>query len=155
MSDITEISIFLASPSDVQEEREAVNEAVDELNDTVAPILGLRFKLLRWEMDARPGLHRDGTQAHIESLIDPRTVDIVLGIFWTRFGTQGPDGRAHTQREIEVAFEHWQQHGRPQVCVYFKDAPYSPESPQELDQWKAVLTFQENFPQEGLWWKFN
>jgi hypothetical protein len=38
--------------------------------------------------------------------------------------------------------------------VYFKKAPYSPFSPEELDQWRKVLEFQKAFPKEGLWWPF-
>jgi hypothetical protein len=39
--------------------------------------------------------------------------------------------------------------------VYFKDAPYTPQSREETDQWGRVLDFKKAFPREGLWWPFS
>src|SRR5437763_16480655 len=32
------------------------------------------------------------------------------------------------------------------------DAPYMPQRPDELDQWRQVLEFKQQFPNEGLRW---
>jgi hypothetical protein len=39
--------------------------------------------------------------------------------------------------------------------VYFNRKPYTPSSSAEVEQWGRVLTFQQSFPKEGLWWQYN
>lgn len=38
--------------------------------------------------------------------------------------------------------------------VYFNQKAYAPKTSAELEQWQQVVNFQENFPQEGLWWPY-
>jgi hypothetical protein len=39
--------------------------------------------------------------------------------------------------------------------LYFNQAPYSPRTSDEAEQWNRVLKFKEGFPREGLWWHYN
>jgi hypothetical protein len=43
------IRAFLASPGDLQEERKAIREAVDEFNESWANELGYQVELVGWE----------------------------------------------------------------------------------------------------------
>lgn len=43
------LSIFLASPSDLAEERAGLKQVIDELNLAWSDYLGMRLELLVWE----------------------------------------------------------------------------------------------------------
>ena len=79
------LSVFLASPSDVQTEREIVEQVIGEFNTAWSLQLGLRMELIRWETHVRPGLGAD-PQAAINYQVTP-DFDLFVGIMWQRFGT--------------------------------------------------------------------
>ncbi|MGH9405181.1 MAG: NB-ARC domain-containing protein [Terriglobia bacterium] len=115
---------------------------------------GFRLELHRWETDAYPGFHAEGPQGLIDPTLKIADRDIVIGIFWKRFGKPTADGRTGTEHELRTAIEAWKGSRRPQVMVYFNQKAYSPKSPDETDQWGQVLRFQKSFPKEGLWWPY-
>jgi hypothetical protein len=45
----TVVQVFVASPSDVQEERDILEVLISELNGSWSKALGVRFELIRWE----------------------------------------------------------------------------------------------------------
>jgi MoaA/NifB/PqqE/SkfB family radical SAM enzyme/tetratricopeptide (TPR) repeat protein len=152
--DTKTLHIVIASPSDVQAEREIVPAVVDEVNAGVADERDLVLKVTRWERDAFPGFHREGPQALIDSILRIPECDIFLGIFWKRFGTPVADSKSGTAHEYKQAYEAWKQKGSPQIFFYFKEKPYAPKTNEEIRQWGLVLEFKEHFPQEGLWWLY-
>jgi hypothetical protein len=81
----TILRVFVASPSDVIEERQLLEEVVKELNLTWSKNLGIRLELVKWETHAFPGIG-DDPQAVINTEIGD-DYDIFIGIMWTRFGS--------------------------------------------------------------------
>ena len=81
---------------------------------------------------------------------------MLLGIFWKRFGTPTTDADSGTEHEFRRAYAAWQQHGRPQIMVYFnlRDPKMRSTSGYQTSM-RQVLQFQEHFPREGLWWPYN
>ena len=154
MSPIQILRIVVASPGDVQAERDALTTVVEELNRGIAGDRSLRFELGRWETDAYPGFHPEGPQGLIDSVLNIQDCDVLIGIFWKRFGTPVKDAGSGTEHEFLRAYEAWQAKGRPQIMVYFNQRPYTPKSKAEIDQWSQVLEFRERFPKEGLWWPY-
>jgi hypothetical protein len=63
MSPIQILRIVVASPGDVQAERNALTMVVEELNRGIAGDRSLRLELGRWETDAYPGFHPEGPRA--------------------------------------------------------------------------------------------
>jgi len=115
---------------------------------------GLHLEGVRWETDARPGFHSEGPQGLIDDELRLDDVDLVVAIFWKRFGTPVPDADSGTEHEIRNAYRHWQETGRPDIMAYFNQRPYAPRSKDETDQWGRVLAFQAAFPKQGLWWPY-
>ncbi|HTR67532.1 MAG TPA: tetratricopeptide repeat protein, partial [Terriglobales bacterium] len=148
------LRVVVASPGDVAAEREAVVRAADEVNRNQGRDRGVRLEVYRWETDAHPGLHAKGPQGLIDPILKIEDCDLLIGIFWKHFGTPTTDAQSGTEHEFRVAYNAWKQNGRPQVMVYFSEAPSSPKSRKEIDQWGRVLDFKENFPKEGLWWPY-
>lgn len=154
MSPIQILRIVVASPGDMQAERDALTTVVEELNRGIAGDRSLRLELGRWETDAYPGFHPEGPQGLIDSVLNIQDCDVLIGIFWKRFGTPVKDAGSGTEHEFLRAYEAWRAKGRPQIMVYFNQRPYTPKSKAEIDQWSQVLEFRERFPKEGLWWPY-
>jgi tetratricopeptide (TPR) repeat protein len=148
------LRVVVASPSDVQPERDAVQAVADELNRGIAKDRGLRLEVARWETDAYPGFHLDGPQGLIDPILRIEDCDILIGIFWKRFGTPTMGAKSGAEHEFRCAYEAWQKNQRPQIMVYFDGKAYAPKSKDETDQWGSVLDFKKDFPKEGLWWPY-
>jgi tetratricopeptide (TPR) repeat protein len=146
--------IFVASPMDVQEERALLPQVIEGLNRDLGDRFGFRIVLLRWETDAYPGFHPKGPQGLIDARLPLEQCDVVIGIFWKRFGTPTADAQSGTESEIKRACLMWKQNGRPKLMVYFNFEEFSPSSQEERAQLDAVLDFRQNFPPEGLWWSY-
>ena len=74
----TILTIFVASPSDVSEERELLDRIVARTNSLLARITPVRLELLRWERDTSPAFGKD-PQSVINKQI-PQDFDIFIGI---------------------------------------------------------------------------
>jgi hypothetical protein len=148
------LRVVLASPGDVQTERDALPDVIAEVNRGVAADRNLRLELIRWETDAFPSFNAAGPQGNIDPILDIAHCDLLIGIFWRRFGTPTNDAGSGTEHEIRLAYQSWQKHGRPQIMVYFNQEAASPRSKAETDQWGRVLEFRDQFPREGLWWPY-
>ena len=137
------IRLFVASPGDVQRERDSLLGIVNELNRTCDWLLGdavIRLELIRWETDTHPDAGR--AQALITDQIGQ--YDIFLGIFWKRIGTPIGKAKSGTIEEFETAYARWQQTGLPHVAVYFNRAPIAPPiSILEAEQLLGVAKFRE------------
>src|SRR5450755_4298586 len=113
------LRMVLVSPGDVAAERDVVSMVVEEVNRQLAPSNGCQLSLWRWETDARPGLHLEGPQGLIDERMEIAESDVVVWIFWKRFGTPTGDAQSGTEHELRMAWEAWRQSGRPDVMVYF------------------------------------
>ncbi len=149
------LRIVVASPGDVKAERDALSTVVEEINNNVAADRGLYLKLARWETDSYPGFHADGPQGLIDPILRIEESDVLIGIFWKRFGTPTGDAQGGTEHEFRLAYGSWEKKQRPQIMVYFNQKSYTPKSREETDQWSLVLKFRDEFPKQGLWWPYN
>lgn len=155
MEQIRTLRIIVASPGDVMAERDALPAVLEELNHGIAADRNLRLELIRWETDAYPGFHPEGPQGLIDTVLQIADCDILIGIFWKRFGSPTMGVSSGTEHEIRTAYEACRQNGRPHIMVYFNKKPYTPGSKEETDQWGQVLEFQRQFPKEVMWWNYN
>jgi hypothetical protein len=148
------LRIVVASPADVQPERDALPSVIEEINRGVAADRGLHLVLSRWETDVYPGFHSDGPQGLIDPILKITHCDLLIGIFWKRFGTPTADGKTGTEQEFTLAHEGWKEKRSPQIFVYFNEKAYTPKSKAETEQWGRVYEFKEKFPKDGLWWPY-
>jgi hypothetical protein len=156
LTTLKQLRVVIASPSDVKEEREALDKVIDKVNDITAESLGLILKAVRWETDSYPGFNVDGPQGLIDPIIKIDDCDILICIFWKRFGTPiKEDGKTGAEHEFYKAYEAWKQNNKPHIMLYFSQKAYFPKEPEELEQHLAVLKFKKNIPKEGLHWEYN
>ena len=119
MSSIRKVlRVFLASPGDLQDEREAVHDAVVEINDLWADMWGYQIELMGWE-DTVPGYGRP--QEIINQEVD--RCDLFIGMIWKRWGTPPDrDGRFTSgfHEEFERSMARREQSESPEISLFFK-----------------------------------
>lgn len=120
----TTLQIFLASPSDVSQEREIVDVVVSELNRTWSTTLDIKYEVLKWESDVSPGFSSE-PQAVVNQQISEE-YDVFIGIFWGRVGTPTKTYISGSIEEFEIAYKRYKLTGTPEIMIYFKEAPIIP-----------------------------
>jgi hypothetical protein len=142
------LQIFVASPSDVRGEREALEHVVDSLNLSLSQTLSVRFELMSWETHANPGIGEDA-----QSVINRQVsadYDIFVGIMWGRFGS--PTGRAGsgTEEEYDRALaRRASEKNAMEIMLYFKDTPIPP-SQVDPEQLARVFAFKKKASAQGV-----
>lgn len=148
---VTTLSIFLASPSDVAEERNTVKKVIDELNTTLLKSLNIQLELLNWENSTHPSFG-----AYPQDVINNQIgddYDIFLGIFWTRCGTPTNKSQSGTLEEFDRAYLR-QKKSRVEICLYFKADPADLYKI-DLLQFQKVKDFKESVSKLGGYhWSF-
>lgn len=112
---VTSIRVFLASPGDVADEREAVRQAAAELNDSLRKH-GFEIEILGWEQRG-PAAGR--AQADIDK--DVERCDVLLGILAERWGTPTGESSSGFAEEWELARDRFKRTGAPDLWVYFRE----------------------------------
>lgn len=144
------LRLLIVSPGDVPDERDAVAEAVREINDGIAHVLALHIEVGRWETDTYPGFHVDGPQGLVDELLRIEDSDIVVGIFGARFGTPTRHAGSGTEHEIRSALAAWNVKRRPHVMLYFRSIDFQPQNATEETQWMRLVAFREELSPLGL-----
>lgn len=148
----TVLSVFVASPSDVSEERDRLDAIIQEINSTHARRTGVRLDPIRWERDASPALGEDA-QAVINEQMPP--CEIFIGILWHTIGSPTKRAESGTIEEFELAKKRYDENPNSvRLMLYFKGS--APLSLAEIDpdQYKRVLDFKSRVKEEGLYWEF-
>jgi hypothetical protein len=145
------IRIFVASPGDVQSERNELFKVISELNLTIsalAPEKGIVLELLRWETHVPPGAGID-QQKVITAYIDD--YDIFVGIMWKRLGTPTTTSQSGTEEEFQRAYSKWKQDKSFPVLFYFCQETFAPpRGREEVEQIRKVVEFREDIESKGL-----
>lgn len=147
------LTVFIASPSDLADERVVLEEVVGALNTAWSKELGVRLELVKWETHAYPAIGSD-PQELINRQIGSE-YDIFVGLMWCRFGTATGRAGSGTVEEFDIAKRRFEANPNAvQVMFYFKDAPVSP-SKLDLEQLARVQSFRYSLGSEGvLYWTF-
>jgi hypothetical protein len=89
--------ILIASPSDVDEERELVVRIIQEWNDLHSYSRKVVLLSLRWETHTAPDYGTRPQEVINRAIVDD--CDLLVGVFWTRIGT--PSGEAADSGTLE------------------------------------------------------
>jgi len=131
------LSVFLASPGDLQEERNTARSSVDRVNKILARRVGWQIELLGWE-DTLPGYSRP--QALINKDVD--SADLFLGILWRRWGQDTDKFSSGFEEEFIRVRDRRRKTGKPEIWLFFKEI--DEESKKDPgDQLKQVLKFRD------------
>lgn len=146
------ISVFVASPSDVTEERDKLESVINEINGTLSRRIGVRLDLIRYEREVPPGLGEDPQSVINENI--PQDYDIFIGILWHRMGTPTNRSGSGTLEEFNLAKARYDEDSNSvRLMMYFKDTPLN-MSDLDADQLKAVQNFRLQVESLGYYKKF-
>ncbi len=131
--------ILIASPSDVQEERDVAVKTIQEWNDLNSSERQVVLLPLRWESHSAPEYGKRPQEIINRQVVD--FCDLLVGVFWTRIGSPTGSADSGTIEEIErVASQ-----GKP-VMLYFSQAKQDPDKI-DIEQLSKLRVFKEKtFP---------
>lgn len=136
------VEVFVASPSDLPEEREAIRAALSDWNALNSESSACVLLPRSWETHSTPELGvRPQVSINSEVL---QQADLVVCCFWTRFGTPTDDFQSGTVEELERSISV----GKP-VLLYFSDRPVVPGTV-DPQQFAAVMDFKTSTLKRGL-----
>ena len=141
----TTLQVFVAWPSDVQVERDRLEQVVDGLNNGIAASRKLHLQLITWQTHTHPGMGKDA-QDVINRQIKP--TDIFIGIMWKRFGTPTKRAPSGTVEEFRSAYKLWKKNRRTHIMFYFNQKPIDVNV--DLKQFGRVRAFRESLSKVGL-----
>lgn len=109
------LSVFLASPNDVVEERTIAEEVVADFNKTLGRRLDWQVDLHKWE-DTSPGYGRP--QAKINAAVDG--CQLFIGLLHERWGQPTGAFSSGFEEEYERARTRRKSQGEPEIWLFFK-----------------------------------
>ncbi|WP_344135834.1 DUF4062 domain-containing protein [Pedococcus bigeumensis] len=115
----TELVVFVASPSDVEEERKLVRAAAQRVNAVAGASLGIRLRVTGWE-EVPPAFGRP--QGTINPLVDE--CDVFVAILYRRWGSETGTHSSGFEEEYLRAVQRREQDGKlPHLGMFFRSIP--------------------------------
>ncbi len=140
----THINLLLSCPGDIVDELTIVREVIGEYNQSDDDRY---IELRHWRSDAVP---MSGSPP--QDILNSQLVvdaDMIVAIFWTRFGSKTERYDSGTEEEISLLLDR-----NKNVFLYFCDRPVPP-SRQNADELKKIAEFRQRFGKEGLYWVYD
>src|SRR5258705_13069659 len=128
------LKVFVASPDDVAEERNALGKLLRDINDVLAylaPDRRLSLELVRYETHAYPDI---GAPQEVINRQIPVDYDIFIGIMWKRAGTPTATAPSGTIEEFNRACERRKQRYLPRILFSFCENPLTVPTTTDLAQ---------------------
>ncbi len=140
------LKLTLCGPGDVAKEIQIAQEVITAWNLQHGEARGFFLKHQHWSTDTHPDL-RDRPQGVVNGqIIDG--ADVIVAVFWSRFGSPTGAADSGTQEEIERGVKL----GR-KVMVYFSDLEPMPAAARQ-DQIERLARFRQELRPRGLCWSF-
>jgi len=136
------IKVMIASPSDVSAERTIIRDVIYEWNAINAEDRRIVLLPVSWESHSAPAMG-DRPQEIINKHV-LKGCDLLIAVFWTKFGT--PTGKAPSGTAEEID-EHLAA-GKP-ALIYFSSEPVVPESI-DIDQYQYLKRFESEKMKMGI-----
>jgi hypothetical protein len=138
------LQILIASPGDVNEEREIISQVIHEWNYVYSRERSVVLLPLRWETHASPEMGSTPQAVINRQVVD--YCDMAIGVFWTRLGTPTDEAESGTAEEIARVGDA----GKP-VMIYFSRAKASLEPPDlDLEELGRLREFKRRTYPKGL-----
>lgn len=137
--------VFIASPDDVQKEREIVRAVLMKWNAINAETKHIVLLPVGWDTHAAPETGRTAQEYINEEVLDK--CDILIGIFWTKLGSPTKIAQSGTVEEI---LRHVAE--RKLAMLYFS----SKEIPNnvDLEQLKMIRDFKQEMRNKAFYGEF-
>lgn len=142
---ITLYRVFLAAPSDVTEELLVVEGLLRDWNLQHGQARAARVEFVNWRTHTYPA-----TGKRPQALVNKQAFDacdLVIAIFWSRFGTPTRRASSGTEEEIRRGIRQ-----KKPVLVYFSDRPAPGRKSADHSR---IEKFKRRFGQKALFGSYN
>ncbi len=139
-TDVRTIRVFLASSSELREDRDAFELYFLQENEFSSK-RGIRLKIDRWETILSA---MSATRSQDEYNLAVRECDVFVCLSFTKAGK-------FTSEEFEVAYRQFKERGAPRIFTYFKDAEIRIGDLSEED-FSSLHRFQKRIKELGHFW---
>jgi len=141
-SDASEWSVFIASPGDLEEERDAARKVVESTNATVGLNLSKRIRLSVGS-HVQPSFGRP--QESINPLVDD--CDVFICLVHRRWGSDTGEASSGFKEEYDRAIARRKQSTSPRIALFFKrvDPSYLDDAGPQLNR---VMAFRQEIEKE-------
>ncbi|TAH50200.1 MAG: tetratricopeptide repeat protein [Betaproteobacteria bacterium] len=137
---MTTVKIFLASSSELEDDRKAFALFIGRKNNELQS-QGMYLDLVMWEDSFLDAMSQTRLQDEYNKAIPG--CDIFVMLYWTKVGR-------YTNEEFEIAYKHLREENRPKILTYFKDAPISMETVSDRrEDVQSLWAFQDRLRVEG------
>lgn len=152
---VTKFQIFLASPSDLANDRLLFDEVIEELNLTFGVPNGIYLELKKWETHSAPAISEVHPQEIINTDIGDN-YDLFIGLLWQKFGSKTTKADSGTEEEFLRAYERFKKDPKSiQILIYFNTKPVSPLEV-DSNQIQKIVKFREDLGtnKKALYWDY-
>jgi len=139
-------NIFVASPSDIIEEKELIRDIIDKWN-VAHKNLDIQIESVSWDTHARPDMGNSPQTIINKQLVDD--CDFIISFFGNRLGTQTQTEESGTVEEINK----FSEAGKP-VLIYFSNRDI-PRGKLDIQQYQELQDYKERCRQKGLQYDYD
>ncbi|MCH4825599.1 hypothetical protein [Planococcus halocryophilus] len=141
------LQVLIASPSDVFKQRNEIEESIYKWNNLHAKQMNTILLPIRWENDTIPSYNEEGSQQSINEQI-VYDCDILVGVFWTKFGTATATSPSGTIEEINIFLKQGKE-----VMLYFVDGDIPRNS--NYEEVKKIDDFKSEYRKKGITFSYS
>lgn len=141
-SDIKVYDLLISCPSDVSVYLNILEKEISNFNNFFGRFNNIILRTRHWSQNVYSEFGNSPQELVNEQIVD--SSDLILGIFWTRFGTPTKNYGSGTEEEIERMLAMGKQ-----VFLYFLDKPVSPSEINQK-QYRKIQLFIEKYKSEGI-----
>lgn len=142
------LKFFVATPSDVVEERNCIEEVVSKINSSFQDIFGIQIVLEMGEQGVVSDDGRDGQEVIRHQV--SKDYDIFIGLMRSTVGTTTKRATRWVSEETERALEKYRKNPASlQIQLYFKESPPSLNAPGN-EEFATVDSFKNYLHEKGV-----
>jgi len=148
--DITELSVLIASPSDLKIERETAEKAMNDANRLLSPDYTIILRALRWE--DLPSEFGAPPQTTINKNYDQ--YDFFIGLMGAKFGTPTSDFDSGTEEEFNIALRKQKQDPKSVHIMFYFSTQERALNEIDAEQLQKVNYFKDKAKALGIYKEF-
>lgn len=135
--------LLISCPSDISPYVSQLETAVNYFNNHYGRNNKIGVRTVYWSKDVYSTMGKTPQDIINHQIVE--NSDMVVGVFWTRFGTPTDKFESGTEEEIEKMIE-----AGKQVFLYFLDKPIPPSS-FDHEQYSKISKFKEKHKNDGIY----
>ena len=135
--------LLISCPSDVSSYVEMLEKEINHFNNFYGRFNDIIIRTKYWSRDSFSEIGNTPQETLNKQIVD--NSDLILAVFWTRFGTPTENYGSGTEEEIERFISE-----KKQVFLYFLDKPVNP-SKLDFEQYNKLNGFKEKYKSQGIY----